>query len=230
MNIRRAIRRHRRYSGKLHRQRRRFLPIVTYEWDLDADGNFDDATGTTPSRTYDQPFTGLIGLRATNTAGRVSIAYARLAVTGGNGRPRLPPQPALRADAHKRHVANLQRGASDPDSDRVTVRWTLMGGGQGVAPRATASRCGWDVLVVAPDADSDGWQANVDCDDNDPQAGYCPVQVVPPDPANALTVTFHRQRRQLPEWSRRRRLYPALRHHGGERSWRWQDYSSTSLN
>ena len=40
--------------------------FLTYEWDLDNDGQFDDATGVSPSHTWSAPYTGVIGLRVTD--------------------------------------------------------------------------------------------------------------------------------------------------------------------
>ncbi len=53
--------------------------ILTYEWDLDADGEFDDAVGVTP--LVEIRFAGqfsLIGLRVTDGGGLVSTDYAIL--------------------------------------------------------------------------------------------------------------------------------------------------------
>jgi glucose/arabinose dehydrogenase len=42
---------------------------LTYAWDLDGDGAFDDSTSATPSRTYSSPGTVAVGLRVTDTGG-----------------------------------------------------------------------------------------------------------------------------------------------------------------
>lgn len=39
---------------------------LTFNWDLDADGQFDDATGVTVQHTWNAPYTGVIGLRVTD--------------------------------------------------------------------------------------------------------------------------------------------------------------------
>ena len=74
--------------------------IVSYEWDLDGDGEYDDAAGVNPviTLTYDQlsvlinpltvadPVTGepkyAIGLRITDTTGRIGTAHTTLKVVG----------------------------------------------------------------------------------------------------------------------------------------------------
>jgi glucose/arabinose dehydrogenase/PKD repeat protein len=42
---------------------------LTYAWDLDADGQFDDSTSATPSRTYTTPGTVNVGLRVSDSSG-----------------------------------------------------------------------------------------------------------------------------------------------------------------
>ena len=42
---------------------------LTYAWDLDGDGAFDDSTSATPSFTYPTPTTVTVGLRATDPGG-----------------------------------------------------------------------------------------------------------------------------------------------------------------
>lgn len=43
--------------------------IITYDWDLNNDGEFDDATGVTLERTFDSPGTFIIGLKVTDDDG-----------------------------------------------------------------------------------------------------------------------------------------------------------------
>jgi uncharacterized repeat protein (TIGR01451 family) len=40
--------------------------IISYEWDLDGDGSFNDATSPNPGFTYTRAFQGLVGLKVTN--------------------------------------------------------------------------------------------------------------------------------------------------------------------
>lgn len=44
-------------------------PIAAYEWDLDGDGEYDDATGTAASRSWETVGTYTVGLRVRDTAG-----------------------------------------------------------------------------------------------------------------------------------------------------------------
>jgi len=43
--------------------------IVLYEWDLDGDGQYDDATGVNPSYTWNDDYSGNIGLNVTDNDG-----------------------------------------------------------------------------------------------------------------------------------------------------------------
>lgn len=43
--------------------------IIAWEWDLDGDGEFDDATGPTPSYTWGDDYAGNIGLKVTDDDG-----------------------------------------------------------------------------------------------------------------------------------------------------------------
>jgi len=47
--------------------------IVSYEWDLDDDGEFDDAFGPNPTKTWDIPYQGNVSLRVTDDKGATSI-------------------------------------------------------------------------------------------------------------------------------------------------------------
>lgn len=54
--------------------------ILSYEWDLDDDGEFDDATGATPTKTWAAPYTGDISLRVTDNKGATDIDSTTLTV------------------------------------------------------------------------------------------------------------------------------------------------------
>lgn len=49
------------------------MVIVSYEWDLDDDGDFDDATGAMPSKTWDNAYSGNIGLKITDNDGNEDV-------------------------------------------------------------------------------------------------------------------------------------------------------------
>src|SRR5262249_31648552 len=92
--------------------------IVSWQWDLNLDGVFDDATGPTPTVTFAQAFDGLVGLRVTDDHGRTGIGYARMTVTDVNRPPvivtRSPAAPLLGVDVG----ASLPFAvtANDPDA------------------------------------------------------------------------------------------------------------------
>jgi len=52
--------------------------IVSYAWDLDGNGIFDDATTDTISVAYNEEYDGEIGLKVTDTHGESDIAYTRI--------------------------------------------------------------------------------------------------------------------------------------------------------
>ena len=62
---------------------------LTYAWDLDGDGQYDDATGVTAQRTYQNPGDVNVGLRVTNTSNATDTAQTVISV--GNS----PPVPVI---------------------------------------------------------------------------------------------------------------------------------------
>lgn len=102
--------------------------IVSYEWDLDDDGEFDDATGATPTKTWDAPYSGNISLRVTDDEGATDINSTSLAIVPLN----VPPV----ADADGPYVADEGStitfngsGSYDPNDDIVSWLWDLDGDG-----------------------------------------------------------------------------------------------------
>nr|CBH38611.1 hypothetical protein, containing PKD domain [uncultured archaeon] len=55
--------------------------IESYEWDLDDDGEFDDATGSTPAYTWNSEYTGNISLKVTDNDGKEDIDRSTVIVT-----------------------------------------------------------------------------------------------------------------------------------------------------
>ena len=58
---------------------------LTFEWDLDEDGEYDDGTGAQLQNTYEDPENQIARVRVTNTIGRRSFAEAE--ISPGNSRP-----------------------------------------------------------------------------------------------------------------------------------------------
>lgn len=59
--------------------------ISSYEWDLDGDGEFDDATGETATYTYEQEGTFDVALRVTDNNGEYNVAEEQVEAGTVNG-------------------------------------------------------------------------------------------------------------------------------------------------
>ena len=164
---------------------------MAYAWDLDADGQFDDATGATPSLVV--PATsGLVVVRVTDADGRSDTAVAPLTATVAGTPPTIALVDPLTTDAEVAVGTSktFTVAATDPDG-APTVTWALDGApvGSGASHtfgpatvaefgsrRLTATvteaqhtrRVTFDLYVVEPDGDGDGWRGALDCDDADP--------------------------------------------------------------
>jgi hypothetical protein len=100
-----------------------------YAWDLDLDGQFDDATGAAIQHTFDAAFAGQVGLRVTNAAGFADVDYAPIAVSAANRPPVItgfaPAATSVLASATS--AVDFSVTANDPDGDPLAVTWTLDG-------------------------------------------------------------------------------------------------------
>jgi Bacterial Ig domain len=162
------------------------------DWDINGDGTFGDATGLTP--TVDLTNAGrVISLRVIDDAGNVTISSALV-----SGYPQL-----LTASTPLRQLTVLNVGeaatfAVTPQAG-VAVEWTSDGQPVGTTssysftpalaqtgtirvvakltrgPFVTYRK--WNVEVIAPDLDLDGYAANIDCNDNDANVTDCAKRI-----------------------------------------------------
>ncbi len=96
--------------------------IVLYEWDLDNDGAYDDATGVTA--TFNSADSGdfTIGLRVTDSDGDTSTATAAVSVS--NVAPTADAGGPYSGDQGT-DIAVDGSGSSDPGNDIVSYEWDL---------------------------------------------------------------------------------------------------------
>jgi PKD repeat protein len=95
--------------------------IVSTEWDLDNNGVYNDAVGTTATRTFPAGGSYVVGLRVTDNRGGVATTLGGVTV---NSRPAasfsfVPEQPVIG------DLVVFSSTSSDPDGVIVTTEWDL---------------------------------------------------------------------------------------------------------
>lgn len=90
--------------------------IVKYEWDLDGDGQYDDATGVNPSYTWGDDYSGGIGLKVTDNDGLTDTDSTTVTVNN------VPPIASATNDGPKNEGTPVTVTASqvDPGADTFT--------------------------------------------------------------------------------------------------------------
>ena len=170
--------------------------ITAYAWDLDGDGQFDDAVGATPTVSVPSAFNGFIGLQVSDAGGNTSVAYAHVTIADVNHAPVIDAVTPVSAEPQVIVGSNLPFTvtASDPDGDALSFKWLVdfaqvgaglnsflyspVPGDVGVhtlrVEVSDATAAGgtvtheWSVSVLTVDADGDGWNSNADCNDGNP--------------------------------------------------------------
>ena len=167
---------------------------LTFEWDLNLDGLFDDESGPVPPVLFDTAGSRLVGLLVENDLGLQDIAYVRVDVTLDNEPPDITSftptdvvQQLLVGDSLPFSVA-----ASDPEGDTLSYSWTRNGAEVSTGTAFTFTPSVGDaggnlirirvsdtdpfspdtfeqrlVAVLFPDGDNDGFRSDDDCDDGD---------------------------------------------------------------
>jgi uncharacterized repeat protein (TIGR01451 family) len=103
---------------------------LTYAWDLDGDGQFDDSTVSRPTHTYAQPGTYTVRLRVTDTQGATGTSAA-LTITANN----TPPSATITSPAV---------GTTWSVGDTITFTGTASDPQQGPLP---ASSLSWEIVM-----------------------------------------------------------------------------------
>ncbi|HEX2087678.1 MAG TPA: PKD domain-containing protein, partial [Solirubrobacteraceae bacterium] len=100
--------------------------IVSYEWDLDGDGQFDDGTTPQVERTYPTRTSVLVKLRVTDDDGLTGVRSYRLPVTE---RPtaRLVPSPASPLTGETVRLGGGTSSDPDPGGSIVRYQWVVEG-------------------------------------------------------------------------------------------------------
>ncbi|MDR1294264.1 MAG: PKD domain-containing protein, partial [Bifidobacteriaceae bacterium] len=162
-------------------------------WDVDGDGDFDDATGPTVTFTPTRPGPQRIGVQATDDDGRAAIVYVALDPRIVGTVPTVIATPAS-TTIHGLVVGterDLTATFADADGDPLTVTWSDAGtpatptgdtltvaadatrrvrgvSARAVDPAGNTATARWSILTVDPDDDGDGWTNPVDCAPDNP--------------------------------------------------------------
>jgi len=154
---------------------------LSYAWDLNNDGVFDDATGKTVLHTWNTPFTGMIALKVTDTTANSAVAYAKVAIASTNHAPVItsftPGTNAPRASAL--NPVTFTVAATDPDGDPLSYEWAVDGAPAGAGTSYTltppADTKGTKRVMVTVHDDHNAQAVDgrlvtlyIDCDPTDP--------------------------------------------------------------
>jgi hypothetical protein len=162
---------------------------LTYAWDLDGDGAFDDATGATPTFTVAAHTPTLLSVKVTGIDGIADIATAAFTNTATGTTPRITTRTPAAG------VIDITGGDTLPLSitptGGTTTTWWVNAVQKGTgpsfslvtapgdygsrqitaivtAPDGQMTSTTWQVKVKGVDTDNDGWPIPLDCaDDND---------------------------------------------------------------
>ncbi len=159
---------------------------LAYNWDLNGDAIFNDAAGAATAITFQQPFSGHIGVDITNEGGNEALAYAYLTVTDTKQPPifgAVSPINLWPIVAPGNSLV-FQAGATDPDGDSVSIQWLVDGLAVAAGAAFTYQPVDSDVGMHIVEARASAGQTDVEVTTYD-----WPVAVVRPISLADVSVT-----------------------------------------
>ena len=104
--------------------------IAAYAWDLDGDGEFDDATGATASKAFDSPGEHPVRLRVTDDDGAAGSKDATITVAPRNEPPTAAFNTTPSSPLTGEETTLDASASSDPDGSIAAYAWDLDGDGE----------------------------------------------------------------------------------------------------
>jgi len=95
------------------------VPPYSYYWDLDDDGEYDDATGATVTWLWDEPGDYIIWLKVIDDEDNTAIDYASVTITKENHPPNTPSKPSGPSSGKPGVSYTYTSSAADPDDDQI---------------------------------------------------------------------------------------------------------------
>jgi len=95
----------------------------TYNWDLDNDGEYDDATGSTVSKSWETVGTYTIGLKVIDNIGKNDTDTSQVTVSIRNTKPNKPEKPTGKLQGKKGIEYTYSTRTVDPEGDQVRYEW-----------------------------------------------------------------------------------------------------------
>jgi hypothetical protein len=111
--------------------------VLSYAWDTDLDGDFDDGTGAKLDFVPTAPGKLLVAVKASDAGGAFDVAHAAVDVAIGNHRPPAiiavtPADPAPFAEVGETIAFKVEAG--DADGGGVNTRWIVDGNESAIGP------------------------------------------------------------------------------------------------
>jgi hypothetical protein len=95
----------------------------TYNWDLDNDSEYDDATGSTATKSWETSGTYVIKLEVVDDNGKNDTDTAQVTVNVRNTKPNKPQEPTGKIQGRKGNEYTYSTSAVDPEGDQVRYEW-----------------------------------------------------------------------------------------------------------